>query len=129
MTLAQLATSAPVSSLKDVCIVTSSTDMVSPTVVMVVMEVVSSDMTDASERVTWGYNIFDVLVHPIRCHLCLCNAKRERGDLDRGKTCLNYADELLDQDEEVCLAHLCPRRPRCAIYGTRDQCGHLHHRL
>ena len=51
-TLAQLTTSAPVSSLKDVCFVTISSDMVSSTAVMVVMDVVSSDMTDASDRVT-----------------------------------------------------------------------------
>ena len=51
-TLAQLTTSAPVSSLKDVCFVTSSSDMVSSTAVIVVMDVVSSDMTEASDRVT-----------------------------------------------------------------------------
>ena len=52
MTLAKLTTSAPVSSLKDVCFVISSSDMVSSIAVMVVMDVVSSDMTEASDRVT-----------------------------------------------------------------------------
>ena len=52
MTLAKLTTSAPVSFLKDVCFVTSSSDMVSSIAVMVVMDVVSSDMTEASDRVT-----------------------------------------------------------------------------
>ena len=52
--IAELGTSAPVSSLKDVCFVTSSSDMVSFTAVMVVMDVVSSDMIEASERVTYG---------------------------------------------------------------------------
>ena len=57
-----LATSAPVSSLKDACIITSSSDMVSSTAVMVVMDVVSSDIIEASDSVTWRDNEFDVLV-------------------------------------------------------------------
>ena len=47
-----VSTSAPVSSLKAVCIVTSSSDMVTPTAVIVVTDVVSSDMIEASDRVT-----------------------------------------------------------------------------
>ena len=47
-----VSTSAPVSSLKAVCIVTSSSEMVTPTAVIVVTDIVSSDMIEAADRVT-----------------------------------------------------------------------------